>query len=79
MQNTPNFDVRDDTLNEIADTVDDRVVSPVAVGEFTIDGFLHGGDHSQTDIALVPNMHRGIKCLKESGFLDGLCVMHTAC
>ena len=79
VENTPSFDIRDDTLNEITDTVDGRVVSPVAVGEFTMGGFLRGGDHSQSDIALVPNMHRGIKCLEESGFLDGLRIMHTAC
>ena len=58
--------------------VDGRVASPVGVGEFTMGGFLHGGDHSQSDVALVPNMRRGIKYLEESGFLDGLRIMHTA-
>ena len=79
VQDTPGFEVRDDTLNEVADAVDGRVVSPVGVGEFTMGGFLHGGDHSQSDVALVPTMGRGIKCLEESGFLDGLRIMHTAC
>ena len=41
-------------------------------------GFLHGGDHSQSDVALVSNVRRGIKCLEEAGFLGGLCVMNTA-
>ena len=77
VQDTPSFDIRDDTLNEITDTIDGRVVSPVTVGEFTIGGFLSGGDHSQTAIALVPNMPRGIKGLEESGFLDRLCIMNT--
>ena len=78
MENTPGFKVRYDTLNEVADTVDGRVVSPVAVGKFTIGGLLHGGDHPQSDVALVPNMRRCIKCLEEAGFLDGLCIMNTA-
>ena len=75
--NTPGFEVRNDTFNEVADTIDGRVVSPVGVGEFTMSGFLHGGDHSQSDVAFVPNMRRCIKCLEESGFLDGLRIMHT--
>ena len=79
MQDTPGFDVRDDTFDEVADAVDGRVVSFIGVGEFTMSGFLHGGDHSQSDVALVSNMRRCIKCLEESGFLDGLCIMHTAC
>ena len=79
VQDTPSFDIRDDTLNKVVDTVDGRVVSPVGVGEFTIGGFLRGGDHPQTDVALVPTMRRGIKCLEESGFLDGLRIMNTAC
>jgi len=73
------FEVRDDTFDEITDTVDGCVVSFINVCEFTMDGFLHRGDHSQSDIALVPNMHRGIKGCEESGFCDGLRVMHTAC
>jgi len=77
VQDTPGFEVRDDTFDEVADTVDGRVVSFIGVGEFTMGGFLHGGDHSQSDVALVPNMRRGIKCLEESGFLEGLCTMHT--
>ena len=77
MQDTPGLEVRDDTFNEVADAVDGRVVSFIGVCEFTMGGFLSGGDHSQTDVALVPNMHRDIKCLEESGFLDGLRIMHT--
>ena len=77
--NTPGFEVCDDTFYEVADTVDGRVVSPVAVGEFTMSGFPGRGDHSQSDVAFVPNMRRGIKCLEEAGFLDGLRIMHTAC
>ena len=79
VQDTPSFDIRDDTLNKVVDTVDGRVVSPVGVGEFAMGGFLRGGDHSQSDVALVPTMRRGIKCLEESGFLDGLRIMNTAC
>ena len=41
-------------------------------------GFLRGGDHSQSDVALVPTMRRGIKCLEEAGFLDCLRIMNTA-
>ena len=77
MENTQGFDVRDDMFDDIADAVDGRVVSLVGVGEFAMGGFLRGGDHSQSDVALVPTMRRGIKCLKESGFLDGLRIMHT--
>ena len=40
--------------------------------------FPSGGDHSQSDVAFVPNMRRGIKCLEESGFLDCLRIMNTA-
>ena len=79
VEDTPGCEVRDDAFDEVADAVDGRVVSLVGVGEFTMGGFLHGGDHPQTDVALVPTMRRGIKCLKESGFLDGLRIMHTAC
>ena len=72
------FEVRDDTLNQITDTVDGCVVSFIGVCEFTMDGFLGGGDHSQPDIAFVPNMHRGIKGCEESGLCDGLRIMNTA-
>ena len=77
MQDTPGFEVRDDTFDKIADAVDGRIVSFVAVGKFTMSGFPGRGDHPQSDIAPVPNMRRGIKCLEEAGFLDGLCIMHT--
>ena len=79
VQDTPGFDVRDDTFDEVADAVDGRVVSFIGVGEFTMSGFLHGGDHSQSDVALVPDMIVSIEGCEESGFLDGLCIMHTAC
>ena len=36
MQDTPGLEVRDDTLNEVADAVDGRVVSPVGVGEWAV-------------------------------------------
>ena len=72
MQDTPGFDVRDDTFDEIADTIDGRVVSFIGVCEFTMGGFPGGGDHSQTDVALVPNMTLSIEGCEETGFLDGL-------
>ena len=75
VQDTPGLEVRDDTFDEIADTIDGRVVSPVGVGEFTMGGFLHGGDHSQSDVALVPDMIVSIEGCEESGFLDGLCIV----
>ena len=40
-------------------------------------GFLHGGDHSQSDVALVPDMIVTIEGCEESGFLDGLRIMNT--
>ena len=43
MQDTLGLEVRDDTLNEVTDTVDGRVVSFIGVGEFTVSGFLRGG------------------------------------
>ena len=75
MQDTPSFDIRDDTFDEVADAVDGRVVSFIGVGEFTMGGFLHGGDHSQSDVALVPDMIVSIEGCEESGFLDGLCIV----
>ena len=77
VQDTLGLEVRDDTLNEVTDTVDGRVVSLVGVGEFSMGGFLHGADYPQSDVALVPTMRRGIKCLEEAGFLDCLCIMNT--
>jgi len=77
VQDTPCFEVRDDTSNEIADTIDGRVVSPVGVGEFTMGGLLRGGDHSQSDVAFVSNMTLTIEGCEEFGFLDGLCIMHA--
>jgi len=77
VHDTPGFKVRDDTLNEVADTVDGRVVSPVAVGEFAMGGFPGGGDHPQSDVALVSTMTLAIEGCEESGFLDGLRIMHA--
>ena len=77
VQDTPGLEVRDDAFDEVADAVDGRVVSFIGVGEFTMGGFLHGGDHSQSDVALVPDMIVSIEGCEESGFLDGLCIMHT--
>ena len=68
---------RDDTFDEMADTVDGRVVSPVGVSEFTMGRFPGRGDHSQSDIALVSNMTLTIEGCEEAGFLDGLRIMHT--
>ena len=77
VQDTPGLEVRDDTFDEVADTVDGRVVSPVTFGEFTIGGFPGGGDHSQSDVALVSNMTLTVEGCEEAGFLDGLRIMHT--
>ena len=77
MQDTPGLEVRDDTFDEIADTIDGRVVSFISVSEFTMGGFLHGGDHSQSDVALVSNMTLTVEGCEEAGFLDGLRIMHT--
>ena len=79
MQDTPVLDVRDDTFDEVANTVDGRVVSFIGVGEFTMGGFPGRGDHSQSDVALVPNMTLTVEGCEETGFLDGLRIMHTAC
>ena len=51
VQDTLGLEVRDDTFDEVADAVDGRVVSFIGVGEFTMGGFLHGGDHPQSDVA----------------------------
>ena len=56
VQDTPGLEVRDDTFDEIADTVDGRAVSFIAVCEFTMGGFPGRGDHSQSDAAFVSNM-----------------------
>ena len=79
VQDTPGLEVRDDTFDEIADTIDGRVVSFIGVGEFTMGGFPGGGDHSQSDVAFVSNMTLTIEGCEETGFLDGLRIMHTAC
>ena len=42
VQDTPGLEVRDDTFDEIVDTIDGRVVSFISVGEVTMGGFLHG-------------------------------------
>ena len=76
VQDTPGLEVRDDTFDEVADTVDGRVVSFIGVGEFTISGFPGRGDHSQSDVAFVSNMTLSIEGCEESGFLDGLCIMN---
>ena len=79
VQGTPGLEVRDDTFDEIVDTIDGRVVSFIGVGEFTMGGFPGGGDHSQSDVAFVSNMTLTVEGCEEAGFLDGLCIMHTAC
>ena len=40
-------------------------------------GFLHGGDHSQTDVAFVSNMTLTVEGCEEFGFLDCLRIMNT--
>ena len=40
-------------------------------------GFPGGGDHSQSDVAFVSNMTLTVEGCEESGFLDGLRIMHT--
>ena len=77
VQDTPGLEVRDDTFDEIADTIDGRVVSFISVSEFTMGGFPGRGDHSQSDVAFVSNMTLTIEGCEEFGFLDGLCVMHA--
>ena len=79
VENTPGLEVRDDTFDEVADTIDGRVVSFIGVDEFTMGGFPGGGDHSQSDVAFVSNMTLSIEGCEEAGFLDGLRIMHTAC
>ena len=73
---TPGLEVRDDTFDEIADTIDGRVVSFIGVGEFTMGGFPGRGDHSQSDVAFVSNMTLTVEGCEEAGFLDGLRIMH---
>ena len=75
VQDTPSFEVRDDTFNEIADTIDGRVIPFIGVGEFTMSGFPGRGGHSQTDVALVSNMTLTVEGCEETGFLDGLCIV----
>ena len=79
VENTPGFEVCDDTFDEVSDTVDGRVVSLVAVGvgEFAMGGLLRGGDHSQSDVAFVSNMTLTVEGCEETGFLDGLRIMNT--
>ena len=54
--NMPGLEVRDDSLNEAADTVVGRVVSSIGICEFTTGGFPGRGEHSQSDAALFPNV-----------------------
>ena len=79
MEGTPGFAVPDDTFDEIVDAVDGRVVSFIDFGEFAVIGFPGEGDHSQSDVRFVSNMTLTIEGCEESGFLDGLRIMHTAC
>lgn len=75
--NTSDLEIYNAPLDEMTDTIDGRVVSSINVGEFTVGGFPGRGDHSQSDMAFVPNVYRGIKCCGESGFRDGLSIMNT--
>ena len=56
MQDSPCFDVGDDSLDLVADLVDGFVVGLVIWVERQVQGFSLGGDHSQSDVPLVANM-----------------------
>ena len=79
MQDTPGLEVRDDTFDEIADTIDDRVVSFISVSEFTMGGFPGRGDHSQSGVAFVLDIILTVEGCEEFRFCDGLHVMNTTC
>ena len=76
--NTAGLEIRNDTLNEITDTVDGRAVSFINVGEFTVGSLPDRGDNSQSDVALVPNIPLTVEDREESKFRDVLRIMNTA-
>ena len=78
VENTPGPANHNDALDEAVDAVDGRIVSSISVCKFTMDGFLYRGDHSQSDVALILNVYRDIKCPEGSGIRDDLHVMNTA-
>ena len=56
MQDSPCFDVGDDSLDLVADLVDGPVVGLVVWVEGKFCGFSFRGDHAQSDVPLVANM-----------------------
>ena len=50
--NAPGLEVRDDSFDEVAETVDGCAVSSIVFCWFTVGGFLDRGDHSQSDVAV---------------------------
>ena len=56
MQDSPGFDVGDDSLDLVADLVDGFVVGLVVWVERQVRGFSLGGDHAPSDVSLVADM-----------------------
>ena len=56
MQDSPCFDVGDDSLDLVADLVDGPVVGLVVWVERQVRGFSLWGDHAQSDVPLVANV-----------------------
>ena len=56
MQDSPGFDVGDDSLDLVADLVDGFVVGLVVWVERQVWGFSLGGDHAPSDVSLVADM-----------------------
>ena len=50
--NAQGLEVRDDSFDEVAETVDGCAVSSIVFCWFTVGGFLDRGDHSQSDVAV---------------------------
>ena len=78
LEGVPVFEVSDGLFDSSSDFSGGSVADLVRFGLGWACWFLGGGDHSQPDIAFVPNMHRGIKGCEESGLCDGLRIMNTA-
>ena len=50
--NALGLEVRDDSFDEVAETVDGCAVSSIVFCWFTVGGFLDRGDHSKSDVAV---------------------------